>query len=104
MWFAAGLLVGAALVILFLQLKRINVTVKWYEWLIGIIGMLVVVYGLQNVFALAESESSTGAPGTFFLLFALPGIIFLLVAIGLPSIRFITGKYYSRGGQDAQEA
>ena len=103
MWFAAGLIVGAALVVLFLQLKRINVTVKWYEWLIGVAGMLVMVYSLQNVFAASASESGTGAPGVFFLLFALPGIFLILVSIGIPSTRFFLWKNRQRRGQDVQE-
>ena len=103
MWFVIGVLVGAGLVGLYLLLKRIDFTVRWYEWLVGAIGIIVFSFGLDNVFALAQSESSTGAPGVFFLLFALPGILILLIAAGIPSTRFIFGKYYKRRDEDVQE-
>jgi len=62
MWFIIALLVGAALLGLGWFLHSRGVTIKWYEWIIGIIGILLLLFAIQNaVGAFAEFEKTAGA-------------------------------------------
>ena len=69
-----GLAIGAGILAFVFWARNNNVQTKWYEWLIGIIGVLLVLFAIQNYFAsLAEFEAGAG---TLYLLIAgLPGII-----------------------------
>ena len=57
MWLIIGLVIGAALVTLALWLRGRRIVVKWYEWLIGAIGLLLLLFTIQNfVASFAEYE------------------------------------------------
>ena len=76
-----GLLVGG-LVWLVLWIRSANIAVKWYEWLIGAIGLLIGIAAVENFFsAIAEFES--GASWKYLLVFGLPALILLAVAVQL---------------------
>jgi len=80
MWFfIAGIVVGLGLLLLVLWLRRRNVAIAWYEWLIGIIGLALIAYGIQN-FTASSAGGEPSAPGVFLLIFGLPGAILLLIA------------------------
>ncbi len=95
MWFLAGLLAGIAVVLLLFRLRRSKVAIKWYEWLLGAAGALITAFGFQNIFSASGEPSSVA--WTFFLVFALPGIILVLVAVSFPSWRYLSAKYSKRG-------
>ncbi|APV44661.1 reductive dehalogenase membrane anchor [Dehalogenimonas formicexedens] len=80
-----GFIVGAAVVALIAKLRS-NLKLTWYEWLIGVIGALLLVFSVLLI------ESALGKPGEptnvvwwFLLGVSLPGIILLIIAWRLVS-------------------
>ena len=87
MWFIIGLILGACLLALVLWLRSRKMVVKWYEWLIGSIGLGLLLFTIQNFFgSLAEYEEF--AAWTFLWVFGLPAIILIIIAWLLPWRRY----------------
>jgi hypothetical protein len=64
---------------LVLWLRGKDITVKWYEWLIGAIGLLLLLFTIQN-FAGSLVELESTAANMFLLVTGLPALILLAVA------------------------
>ncbi|MEN8613927.1 dehalogenase [Dehalogenimonas sp. THU2] len=78
MWLVIGLLLGAALIWLVSLMKGKGISMKWYEWIIGLIGVAMLLFTVQNYFgSLAELEPT--AANMFLLVTGLPAIILLAV-------------------------
>jgi len=86
MWLTIGLFIGAGLLALVLWLRSRRIVVTWYEWLIGVVGLLLLLFTIQN-FAASFAEFEPIAPWRFLLVFGLPAIILLAVAWLLPWLR-----------------
>ena len=79
MWLIIGLVAGAAVLWLVIWMRSKDIAVKWYEGLIGALGLLLLLFTIQNFFgSLAELEST--AANMFLLVSGLPAIILLAVA------------------------
>ncbi len=79
MWLIIGLVAGAAVLGLVLWMRNMDVSVKWYEWLIGALGLVLLLFTIQNFTgSLVELEST--AANMFLLVSGLPAIILLAVA------------------------
>ena len=79
LWLPIAVIVGAGLVALVLWLRSRDIKVTWYEWLIGGVGLLLLLYTIQNfVTAFAELESQ--AAWMFLLVLGLPALILLVVS------------------------
>jgi uncharacterized membrane protein len=79
MWLIIGLIAGAAVLGLVLWMRGKDVAVKWYEWLIGALGLVLLLFTIHNLAgSLAELEST--AANMFLLVTGLPAIILLAVA------------------------
>ncbi|MES0328998.1 MAG: dehalogenase [Dehalococcoidales bacterium] len=74
-----GLIAGAAVLGLVLWLQSKNVAVKWYEWLIGGLGLALLLFTIQN-FAGSLAELESTAANMFLLVSGLPAIILLAVS------------------------
>ncbi|MBF4482083.1 MAG: dehalogenase [Dehalococcoides mccartyi] len=86
MWFIIGLIIGALILGLVWSMKRNNFQLTWYEWLIGIIGLALILFTIQNFFgSLDELESK--AASIFLLVVGLPGLILLAVSWQLAARR-----------------
>ncbi|AQU03694.1 reductive dehalogenase membrane anchor [Dehalococcoides mccartyi] len=86
MWFMIGILVGALILGLIWLMKRHNFSLTWYEWLIGAVGLLMLLFTIQNYFgSLAEIEPK--AANMFLLVIGLPGIILLALSWQLAARR-----------------
>jgi uncharacterized membrane protein len=96
MWFLVGMLLGALVLALALWLRKGNVAVKWYEWLIAAIALVLMLFGLQNYWATRAEHWNSGTPLTFLLVFCLPAAIILLVAIFLPGWRYYRNRRAGR--------
>ena len=83
MWFLIGLIIGAALIALILWLPSKKIVVKWYEWLIGILGLWLLLFMIQNILG-SIREMETNAAWQFLWLIGLPAVILLALACWLP--------------------
>lgn len=63
-----------------------KVSVKWYEWLIGAIGLILLVFMLQNFFG-TFSEGESHAAWTFLWTLGIPAVILIAVPFVLVSAR-----------------
>ncbi len=79
MWLIIGLIAGAAVLGLVLWMRGKGISVKWYEWLIGAIGLLLLLFTIQN-FAGSLAELESTAANMFLLVSGLPAIILLAVS------------------------
>ena len=79
MWFVTALIVGAVLGGLFFWLRSRDIRVTWYEWLIGIVGVLLILFTIQN-YAGSLNEVKSTAANLFLLASGLPALILLAVA------------------------
>ena len=78
----AGLLVGG----LIFWLRGRDMNLSWYEWLIGAVGLLLVIFTAINFFGSLAEEETTAAT-MFLLVFGLPGLILMVVSWLLASRR-----------------
>ena len=85
MYFLIGLVIGFGLLALILWLRNKKIVVKWYDWLIGITGLALLLYVVQNISSFAVHENS--APLILFLVIGLPAIVLLSIAGLLPWLR-----------------
>ncbi len=79
MWLIIGLVAGAAVLALVLWLRNRDIKATWYEWLIGVIGLLLLMFTIQNFFG-SQAELESTAASMFLLVTGLPAIILLAVA------------------------
>jgi len=79
MWFIIGIVLGAALLALVAWLRGRDIKVTWYEWLIGVVGLLLLIFTIQN-FAGSFIELEPTAAWMFLLVTGLPALILLAVA------------------------
>ena len=91
MWFIIALVLGVALAALVLWLRDRNIAVKWYEWLIGVVGLLLLLFTIQN-FVTSFAEVEATAPWMFLLVLGLPALILLALAWQLVARRQSAGS------------
>lgn len=82
MWFIVGIVLGALLFGMFIQIRNKNIKLTWYELSIGFIGLSLFLYTVQN-FVGSFLEHETQAAWMFLLVTGLPSIILLAVAYQL---------------------
>jgi len=87
MWFIIGLVICIGLLTLVLWLRRRKIKVTWYERLIGILGLLLLLFTIQNFIA-SFSEHEEFAAWNFLWILGLPAITLILVACILPWFRY----------------
>lgn len=86
MWLIIGLVVGAGLLALALWLRGKDIKVTWYDWLIGTIGLLLLLAAAQHYAgSLVEMYPTAGWMGA--LIFGVPALILLAVTWQLISRR-----------------
>ena len=78
MWLVIGLIVGAGLLWLVSWMKGKNMAFKWYEWLLGVIGLALLLFTIQNFFG-SQAELEPKAASMFLLVTGLPAVIFLVL-------------------------
>lgn len=79
MWLIIGLVAGAAILGFFMWMRSRNISMKWYEWIIAIVGVALLLFTIQNFFdGFAEGEPT--AAWMFLLITGLPAVILLAVS------------------------
>jgi hypothetical protein len=76
-------IVGVA-VIVWLLVKK--VALRWYEWLIGIVGYLLALLALQN-WAASLKEVEPRAAWILLMMIGIPAVTLLVIAWLLPYVR-----------------
>jgi hypothetical protein len=79
LWLIIGLIVGAGVLALALWSNNRGVSIKWYDWLIGVIGLLLLIFTIQNYFG-SNAELEPTAANLFLLVTGLPAIILMVIA------------------------
>ena len=79
MWLIAGLIVGAAILALVMWMRNNNIALKWYDWVIGVIGLLLLLFTVQNYFA-SGIEGESVAANWFLLVTGLPALVLVAIA------------------------
>jgi hypothetical protein len=79
MWLIIGLVAGAALLGLEMWVRSKNLRVTWYDRLIGAIGLLLLLFTIQNFFG-SQAELESTAANMFLLVTGLPALILLAVS------------------------
>ncbi|MEN8613999.1 LPXTG cell wall anchor domain-containing protein [Dehalogenimonas sp. THU2] len=79
MWFIAALIVGTGLTALAFWLRGKGFKFAWYEALIAVIGVALLLFGIQNYFGFT-SEFESDAATTALLLMGIPALILLAVS------------------------
>ncbi|PPD58137.1 dehalogenase [Dehalogenimonas etheniformans] len=78
MWLVIGLVLGALLIWLVSFMKSKGMAFRWYEWIIGIIGLALLLFTIQNYFG-SQAELEPKAANMFLLVTGLPAVIFLAI-------------------------
>ena len=78
--FIIGLAAGLVLVALVLWLRGQKITVKWYNWPIGLVGLVLAALGLQGTTA-SFNEGLPHVARMYLFLVGLPGLILLATAL-----------------------
>ena len=79
MWFVTALIVGAIVTALIFWMRSRGMQITWYEILIGAVGVLLLLFGLQN-YAGFNAEFESSAASTSLLLLVLPAVVIIAVA------------------------
>ena len=79
LWLILGLVVGAGVLAVALWSNNRGVSIKWYDWVIGVIGLLLLLFTIQNFFG-SNAELEPTAANLFLLVTGLPAIILMAVA------------------------
>jgi hypothetical protein len=81
-----GAIIGAAIFWLASWLRSKNVVTKWYDWVIGILGLLLLIFTIQNFFG-SNAELESTAANLFLLVTGLPALILVGIAYQLTARR-----------------
>ena len=79
MTFIVALIVGAGVAVLAMWMRNKGVAIKWYDWVIGIVGFLTLLFAMQNFFA-SGIEGEPAAASNYLLIVGLPSLVLLVVA------------------------
>jgi hypothetical protein len=86
MWLIIGILLGLAAMALVFWMRNKHIALRWYEWLLAVLGLALLFFALQNSVAAAREFEPT-APSMFLLVLGVPALVFLILAVGLPWLR-----------------
>lgn len=81
MRYIVAALVGAGIMALVVYRDRLSL--RWYEWLLGVLGLVLLLFALQN-FSASLAEHEPIAPWRFLLFFGTPAIVLLVLSWFLP--------------------
>jgi TRAP-type uncharacterized transport system fused permease subunit len=79
MWLFLGFLLGAGLILLVLLVRSRKLAITWYEWLLVVAGLALLLYAFQN-YRTSIVELEPKAAGLLLMIFGLMGILLLAIA------------------------
>lgn len=82
LWSIISFSLGAGFVYLLTVIKSKNWKINWYEWVLGLLGVAILVITIQNFYASFTEQRESAA--WFFLVFpGLFSVVFLVAAFQL---------------------
>jgi hypothetical protein len=63
MWFLVGLIVGIGILALIICLRHNHIPAKWYEWVIGLGGLALLLFAIQKYYGSQSEFDVFGASG-----------------------------------------
>jgi protein-S-isoprenylcysteine O-methyltransferase Ste14 len=90
-WLIMGIVLGVGVFALINWLNKKNIAVRWYEWLIAFVGLVIFLFAFQNFFA-AFDEWEPQAAWKFILVLGLPGLAIIAAAWQLVVSRYRAQK------------
>ncbi|WP_041330372.1 hypothetical protein [Dehalococcoides mccartyi] len=85
-WMLIGIALGVGFTALINMLNKRGISVRFYEWLIGIAGLVLFLFTIQNFYT-AFQEFYTKAAWMFLLVTGIPAVILLAISWQLFSRR-----------------
>ena len=83
-WVVLGALIGAGFY--WLATNKKGITFKWYEWVMIVVAVLLLLFTIQNYQA-SIAEIEPRAANIFLLLFGLPAVILGAIPVVLNRMR-----------------
>ncbi len=84
LWIILGVILGVTFY--FFATNNMNFKFTWYEWVMVVLSVLLVMFAVQN-FQASQSEIESRAAGYFLLMFGLPGLILGVLPVVLVWLR-----------------
>ena len=81
LWLILGVVVGIGF---FLTATKMKLT--WYEWVLAVLGIILILFAIQN-YGASQYELESRAAGFLLLIFGLPGVILAAIGFVLPWMR-----------------
>ena len=88
MWFIIGIAVG--LLLLWVVMSK-RVQMRWYEWLIGIVGLALLLFTVL-VTTTSYAEDEPKAAQLFMLVLGIPSVVLMVLAWQLSIRHKVTAK------------
>lgn len=82
-WFIFGMIIGAGILTVVLTVRARKIRVRWYEWLMGAVALILALLILQNFLAsYTEHEPRAAWMGLLFM--GIPCAVLGILAMRLP--------------------
>ena len=81
LWLILGIVVGIGF-----YLAATKMSLKWYEWILAVLGVVLVLFAIQN-YGASQLELEARAASMLLLVFGLPGVILAALGFILPWMR-----------------
>ena len=80
MWVLIFFSLGVGLILLLTWLRSSQISVNWWEWLLGVLGLLSLLIAIQN-FVTSFAELESDAAWLMLATFGIPALILLAVPV-----------------------
>lgn len=79
LWFFVALALGIGITLLIVWSRSKNIVTKWYDWVIGTVGLLLMLVAVQHLAGSLVIEKYVKAGWLGFALFAVPALILMVI-------------------------
>ena len=79
MWFVIALILGALIGAFALWMRSRDMKMAWYTWLIGIVGLFLLLFTIQNYVG-SVNEFEDNAATMFLVVMGIPSVVLIAIA------------------------